>query len=43
LIARRGVYRRLYERQWRGDRRRRGSRGTPLPVSRAARVLEDEL
>ncbi len=43
LIATRGVYRRLYERQWRGERGRRGTQGSPLPVPTAAHALEEEL
>ena len=43
LIARRGVYRRLYERQWRGERRLHRLHGSPLPVPTAVRALEDEL
>jgi len=42
LMARPGVYRRLYERNWRGERGRRGSRGTHLPVPQSVHVLEGE-
>jgi len=42
LMARQGVYRRLYERNWRGERGRRGSRGTHLPVPQSVHVLEGE-
>lgn len=42
LIARRGVYRRLYERQWRGERSARPSRG-PLCAQNAPRMLEEGL
>jgi len=42
LMARQGVYRRLYERNWRGERGRRGSRGTHLPVPQSVHMLEGE-
>ena len=42
LIARRGVYRRLYERNWCGERERRRSRGTHSSVPRAVHLLEGE-
>lgn len=43
LIARRGVYRRLYEQQWRGERRRRSARDHQCSAPQPTRVLEDEL
>lgn len=43
LIAKRGVYRRLYEQQWRGERRRRLARDRERSAPHPARVLEDEL
>ncbi|HEX6809143.1 MAG TPA: ATP-binding cassette domain-containing protein, partial [Gemmatimonadaceae bacterium] len=45
LIAARGVYRRLYARQWRGERRRslRGSADSNVPLSRATCVFGGEL
>lgn len=44
LMARQGVYRRLYERNWRGERSGRGSRGsrdTHLPVQQPVHAFED--
>lgn len=43
LIAKRGVYRRLYEQQWRGERTRRLARDRERSARHPARVLEDEL
>ncbi len=43
LIAKRGVYRRLYEQQWRGERTRHGARDLQRSAPRPARVLEDGL